>query len=451
MFLFSAWVLLFGLQRGWHNNTPGGCNAFKVQIFKGDLIFTPTPRGFKTLKGGYIAVSKGRVEGVYEKLPASLSNFKINNFGRRLIMPGFVDLHVHASQFYQAGVGLDQELLPWLDRYIYPLEERFADPEFARKAYARFVEELIRHGTLRACIFATVHRESTALLFDLLASRGIGAFVGKVNMDCHAPPGLQEVTAISLQETERLIRCYGGHPLVKPIITPRFAPSATPELLAGLGSLARKYHLPVQSHLAENKAEVAWVRELFPDRSTYAHVYHHYGLLGPTPTLMAHAVHLTEQEKTLLAKNSAVRLVHCPEANINLKSGMMPVRELLERGINLGLGSDIGAGHSIALYRVMVRAIQLSKIRNILEPPSAPLTTAEVFYLGTKGGGNFFGKVGSFEPGYAFDAIVVEDEALITAGFTLEERLQKFIYTGGAGNIVARFVEGRRVVCRPGD
>ena len=365
-------------------------------------------------------------------------------------MPGFVDLHVHASQFYQAGVGLDQELLPWLNRYIYPLEERFVDPAFAREVYTQFAEELIRQGTLRACVFATVHLKSTAILFDLLASRGIGAFVGKVNMDCRCSPNLQEVTAVSLQETEEMIIRYSGHPLVRPIITPRFAPSSTPELLAGLGELARKYHLPVQSHLAENKAEVAWVRELFPDQPTYAHLYRHFGLLGPTPTLMAHAVHLEERERALIEKNSAVRLVHCPEANINLKSGIMPVRELLEQGISIGLGSDIGAGHSLALYRVMVRAIQLSKLKNIFEPQRAPLTTSEVFYLGTKGGGGFFGKVGSFEPGYAFDAIVVEDDPLITTGFTLEERLQKFIYTGGADNIVARFVEGKRIGCEPG-
>lgn len=420
------------------------------QVFKGDIIFTPTPQGFETLQGGYIVVLNGKVEGIYKKLPPLFSRLRVNDFGRRLILPGFVDLHVHASQFYQSGVGLDQNLIPWLYSHTFPLEGRFADPEFAREAYSRFVEELIRQGTLRACIFATVHKESTKILFNILAARGLCAFVGKVNMDRHCPHYLQEATEVSLQETEELVIRYGGHPLVKPIVTPRFAPTSSAKLLDGLGSLVQRYNLPVQSHLAENKQEVEWVKELFPSQATYADVYLHYGLLGQTPALMAHAVHLEERELVLI-ENNAVRLVHCPEANINLASGIMPVRELLDRGIHLGLGSDIGAGHNLALYRVMVRAIQISKLRSFYEPQAKPLTTAEVFYMGTKGGGSFFGKVGSFEQGYSFDAIVVEDEPLITAGFSLEERLQRFLYTGEAVNIIERFVEGKRIRCEPGN
>jgi guanine deaminase len=418
----------------------------KGQVFKGDIIFTPTPQQFETLKGGYIVVLNGKVKGVYNELPPIFGGLPLHDFGRRLILPGFVDLHVHASQYYLTGGGLDNELIPWLNNHTFPLEGRFADPEFAREAYSRFVEELIRQGTLRACIFATIHKESTAILFELLAVRGIGAFVGKVNMDRNCPHYLQETTAASLAETEVLIIEYGGHPLVKPIATPRFAPTSSPELLAGLGRLVQKYRLPVQSHLGENRQEVVWVKELFPSLATYADVYHHFGLLGQTPTLMAHAIHLQERELMLIA-NNAVRLVHCPESNINLTSGIMPVRELLDRGIRLGLGSDIGAGHNTALYRVMVRAIQLSKLRNYYDPRIKPLTTAEFFYLGTKGGGSFFGKVGSFEPGYDFDAIVVDDGSLPTADFSLEERLQRFIYTGAAGNITARFVQGERISC----
>jgi len=186
-----------------------------------------------------------------------------------------------------------------------------------------------------------------------------------------------------LQETEELIIKYKDHPLVKPILTPRFAPTSSEELLKGLGYLAKKYNVPVQSHLSENTQEVKWVKELFPSLATYADVYFHYGLLGQTPTLMAHAIHLEERELKLI-ENNEVWLVHCPESNINLSSGIMPIRELLEMNIKLGLGSDIGAGHNVAMYRVIVRAIQLSKIRNFFEPEIKPLTTAEAFYLGTK-------------------------------------------------------------------
>ena len=416
----------------------------ELQIFKGDIIFTPTPQEFVSLEGGYIVVSNGKVEGVFKERPEIYNGLEITDFGRQLIIPAFVDLHVHAPQFYQAGIGMDKPLIPWLNSHTFPLEGRFIDPEFAREVYSRFVNELIRHGTLRVCIYATIHKESTEILFNILASRGIGAFVGKINTDRNSPHYLQEDTSVSLQETEELIIKYKDHPLVKPILTPRFAPTSSEELLKGLGYLAKKYNVPVQSHLSENTQEVKWVKELFPSLATYADVYFHYGLLGQTPTLMAHAIHLEERELKLI-ENNEVWLVHCPESNINLSSGIMPIRELLEMNIKLGLGSDIGAGHNVAMYRVIVRAIQLSKIRNFFEPEIKPLTTAEAFYLGTKGGGSFFGKVGSFEPGYSFDAIVVDDKQPKSVDFSLKDRLQRFLYTGEADNITARFVEGKRI------
>ncbi|MFY9313021.1 MAG: guanine deaminase [Tepidanaerobacteraceae bacterium] len=418
----------------------------ELQIFKGDIIFTPTPQEFVSLEGGYIVVSNGKVEGLYEELPETFKGVEITDFGRRLIIPAFVDLHVHAPQYYQTGVGMDKELIPWLNSHTFPLERRFDDPEFAREAYSSFVDELIRQGTLRACIYATVHKESTEILFDILASRGIGAFVGKINTDRNCPHYLKEDTSLSLHETEELIISYNDHPMVKPIVTPRFAPTSTEKLLNGLAQLARKYNVPVQSHLSENTQEIEWVKELFPSQATYADVYYYFGLLGQTPTLMAHAIHLEERELELI-ENSNVWLVHCPESNINLSSGIMPVRELLDRGTKLGLGSDIGAGHNIALYRVMVRAIQLSKIRCFFEPNVKPLSSPEAFYLGTKGGGSFFGKVGSFEKGFSFDALVVDDKLPETLEFSLEDRLQKFLYTGESDSIIARFLEGKRINC----
>jgi len=418
-----------------------------LQIFRGDIIFTPAPQKFVSLEGGYIVVSDGKVEGVFKELPETYKGYEVIDFGRQLIIPGFVDLHIHAPQFYQTGIGMDKELIPWLNNHTFPLEGRFSDPEFARDAYSSFVDELIRQGTLRVCIFATIHKTSTEILFDILTSRGLGAFVGKVNSDRNCPSYLQEDTSVSLRETEDFILSFGNHPLVKPIITPRFAPTSSEKLLYGLGQLAKKYKVPVQSHLSENIREVIWVKELFPTYTTYADVYYYFGLLGQTPTLMAHAIHLEERELKLI-ENKDVWLVHCPESNINLSSGIMHVRELLDMGFKLGLGSDIGAGHSAAMYRVMVRAIQLSKIRSFFEPNVQALTTAEAFYLGTKGGGSFFGKVGSFEPGYAFDALVIDDQLPVTINLSLEERLQKYLYTGEADNITARFVEGKRINCK---
>ncbi|BAF60514.1 hypothetical protein PTH_2333 [Pelotomaculum thermopropionicum SI] len=225
-------------------------------IFKGNIIFATAPGELKICAKSHIIVKDGTVEGIYERLPEEYGQEPVKDYGERLILPGFVDLHVHAPQFFQCGLGLDRELLDWLSDCTFPAESRFSDPAYAREAYTLFATEMIRQGTVRACIFATIHKESTGLLFEILREKGIGAFVGKVNMDRNCPGFLKEETEASIRETEELIIQYGGHPLVKPILTPRFAPSCSGKLLAAIGELAEKYNLPVQSHLAENRREV---------------------------------------------------------------------------------------------------------------------------------------------------------------------------------------------------
>lgn len=416
----------------------------RIQIYKGNIIFAPTPSEIKVCAKSYIVVNGGIVAGVYENLPQIYQNSPIIDYGEQLIIPGFVDLHVHAPQFYQCGLGLDKELLDWLNEFTFALESRFADPGYAREAYSLFADELVRQGTLRACIFATIHKESTELLFDVLSAKGIGAFVGKLNMDRNCPDYLRETTEMSIRDTEEIVGKYGEHHLVKPILTPRFAPTSSENLLDALGRLARQYNLPVQSHLCETRSEVQWVRELFPSCSSYADVYYKYGLLGQTPTLMAHGIYLTDREMELIKENDVI-LVHCPESNVNVASGIMPVRKLLQAGIRIGLGSDVGGGHTLAMTQAIVRAIQLSKIVKIIDQQSKPLTIAEAFYMATKGGGRVFGNVGSFEQGYSFDAIIVEDDPRITSTLSLKDRLERFIYTGDDRNIIARFLEGRQI------
>jgi len=416
----------------------------EFRIFKGNVVFTPTPAEIRVCAKSYIVVKGGLVAGIHEDLPEIYRSEPVDDYGERLIIPGFVDLHVHAPQFYQRGLGLDKELIDWLNDLTFPLESRFADPAYAREAYGLFADELVRQGTVRACIFATVHKESTELLFEILAAKKIGALVGKVNMDRNCPDSLRETTAASVRETEELIEKYGEHPLVRPILTPRFAPTSSGELLRAIGKLAGKYSLPVQSHLSETRDEVKWVRRLFPSHPTYADVYRDFGLFGQTPTLMAHGIYLTDREVGLIKDNN-VMLVHCPESNSNLASGIMPVRRWLDKGLRVGLGSDVGGSNNLAMAKAVVRAIQLSKVMKVFDPQARPLTTAEAFYMATKGGGSFFGKVGSFEEGYAFDALVVEDDPRIAGRLSLEERLQRFLYTGDDRNIVARFAAGRQV------
>lgn len=415
-----------------------------VMVIKGNFLFTKVTEKFEIHKDSFLVTLDGKVEGIYPSLPDTFKNVPVQDYGNRLIIPGFVDLHLHAAQFLQSGIGMTKQLLDWLEDYTFDLEKEFSNKNFAKKAYTLFADKLIASGTLRACIFASSSTAGTEILFEILKAKGIGAYVGKVNMDRNAPDSTIETTQASLQGTKYLIEKYKDEPLVKPIITPRFAPTCTDELLRGLGDLALTYNLPVQSHISENKGEIEWVASLFEDDQHYSDVYFKRNLFGQTKTLMAHAIHLTEEEKRLVQTEKPF-LVHCPDSNINLRSGIMPVREYLSLGLNLGLGSDIAGGHKIGINEAMVRAIQLSKLLNLNSPELKPLTISEAFHMGTKGGGSFFGNTGSFEKGFFFDALIIEDDPMIAEMYSLQDRLEKFIYTGDDRNIKARYVEGVRL------
>ncbi|SKC91627.1 amidohydrolase family protein [Maledivibacter halophilus] len=413
-------------------------------VLKGNIIFTKNTDKFEIYNNAFIVSIDGKVKGIYKELPKEYSNCKIRNYGNKLIIPSFVDLHLHASQFLQCGMGMTKQLLEWLNDYTFDLEKEFQNEEFAKEVYTKFADKLVDSGTLRACIFASSSTKGTEILFEILKKKGIGAYIGKVNMDRNAPNFIIESTEESIKGTEYLIKKYKNEKLVKPIITPRFAPTSTDELLEKLGELTKEYSLPVQSHLSENINEINWVKELFPDSKYYLDVYDKYYLFGHTKTAMAHGIHLSDEELNII-KGKNVILVHCPDSNINVRSGIMPLRKYLNMGIPIGLGSDIAGGHKIALNEAMVRAIQLSKLLSINNPEYKPLTIPEVFYLGTKGGGNFFGKTGSFEEGYLFDALVIEDDKLIADRYSLEDRLERFLYLGDDRNIIARYVEGKEI------
>jgi guanine deaminase len=337
---------------------------------------------------------------------------------------------------------MDLPLLDWLARYTFAQEERFADPGYAKEAYGAFADELVRQGTLHACVFATVHGEATAILFDILAERGVAAFVGKVSMDTGGTPALTEDTAGSLRTAEELILRFRDHPAVKPILSPRFALTCSDALLDGLGALAARYGTPVQSHLAENREEVRLVKER--GARSYADVYARHGLFGHTPTLMAHCIYLEDGELELM-RGRDVTAVHCPDSNLNLSSGIMPARRMLRADVRVGLGTDVGSGHDLSMNGAMVRAVQCSKILKWSDPSADPLTFEEVFHMATAGNGAFFGPVGRFDPGCRLDALVVDDASLGGRGYGLAERLERFVYAGDGRNIVARYVNGRRL------
>jgi guanine deaminase len=417
------------------------------EIFKGDIVFTPTKEEFQTHKNSYIVVEEGKIVGIYKDLEDRYKDYPIKDFTNKMIIPGFVDLHLHAPQYPNRGLGLDKELIPWLETYTFPEESKYEDMEYAKKVYSRLIKDLWRFGTTRAVVFSSVHKESTKLLMDMFIEAGLGAYVGKVNMDRNTTPKLIEETKKSIEETEEIILEYKDKSsLVKPIITPRFVPTCTEELMAALGRLALKYNIPVQSHISENTSEVEWVRELHPQNPNYASVYNEYKLFGQTKTVMAHCIYNTDEEIEIMAKNK-VYAAHCPYSNFNLSSGIMPVRRFLDKGIPVGLASDISGGNSLSISSVMAAAVQASKMKWLeTNKELQPLTSSEAFFLGTKGGGSFFGKVGSFEVGYDFDALIIDDSNLGDIDeLSLEERIQKFIYIGDDRNILERYVQGKRV------
>jgi guanine deaminase len=233
-----------------------------------------------------------------------------------------------------------------------------------------------------------------------------------------------------------------GEGRVKPIITPRFVPSCSDKMLRALGEYAAETGLPVQSHLSENRSEIDWVKELEPESTCYGDAYNRYGLFGQTPTLMAHCCYTDGEEMELMRRNG-VYVVHCPMSNSNLSSGMAPIRKFLNEGIHVALGTDVSAGHHMSMLRVMQYAIQVSKLNYAQTRGEMTfLSLSEVFYLATKGGGSFFGKVGSFERGYAFDALVIDDTYLNFDNYTLEQRLERFVYLGDDRDIRRRFCCG---------
>lgn len=415
-------------------------------VLKGDICYSKDPKTLETVKDGYLVSVEGVSAGVYRTLPETYRNLPLKDYSGRLVIPGLTDLHVHAPQYAFRGLGMDLELLDWLDTRTFPEEAKYRDLDYAEKAYAMFAEDLKRGPNTRACVFATAHTPATELLMDLVEQTGVEAYVGRVNMDRNCPETLREPDAeTSAGETVKWLEDTAGkYRHVKPILTPRFIPSCTDGLMRRLAAIQRAYELPVQSHLSENGGEASWVRELCPDSKFYGDAYDAFGLFGGgVPTIMAHCVLSSEQEIERM-KVRGVYVAHCPQSNENLSSGVAPARRYLDEGIKMGLGSDVAGGCHMSILRAMADAVQVSKLRWRLSDQSlAPLTVPEAFWLGTVGGGSFFGKVGSFAPGYELDAVVLDDRPHKTPlELSVAHRLERAVYLAEDRDVVQKYVKG---------
>jgi guanine deaminase len=278
-----------------------------------------------------------------------------------------------------------------------------------------------------------------------MEERKLRAYVGKVNMDIQSPEYLCETAEESLYETEAFLEQYAGNRYAKPTITPRFAPTCSFELLKGLGTLGKKYGAGMQTHLVESRWEAQEAVRLNPDCRCDTEIYEKAGLLENGPVIAAHFIFPGEEDIRLLRKYGGYA-VQCPDATVNIIAGIMRTAYLADEGIHLGIGSDIAGGHLPGIYTQAARSVQLSKMKAFYEPEgNRAIPFANAFYMATKEGGALFGKVGSLEPGYEFDALVIRDFSDPFRKTTPEETAERFCYTGHAEDIIAGFVHGEQV------
>lgn len=410
---------------------------------KGDLIWTEKPDSFMTMHDGYITVSDGRITSVSSERPSA----DIVDRSGCLVIPGLSDLHIHAPQYVFMGMHMDEELLEWLEKHTFPAEAAFSDTGFAREAYGSFAEALLKTPTTRLSAFGTIHEDSTLILMDILGKAGFHGYVGKVNMDRNSPDLLVEDTDESIASTRSFIERSSAYSSIRPIITPRFIPSCSDRLLKELGRIASGLSIPIQSHLDENRSEIEWVASLCPWARDYASAYDSFSLLTDR-TIMAHCVWMTDDEIDLL-KARGTYIAHSPTSNLNLSSGIAPVRHFLDKGLRVGLATDVAGGSSLSMLTVMQDAVKASKMRWRLQDDSAkPLSLSEAFYLASKGGGSFFGSVGSFEPGFDADIVILDEaEGFRTSCHSIEERLEMAVYRSSELPVKEKYIRGIRCTC----
>lgn len=393
--------------------------------------------------------------------------------------PGFIDTHTHAPQHPNTGLFGKTTLLDWLETYTFPLEASFSDTKKASRIYENFVSRTLSHGTTTAAYFATRHVEATNLLADICLARGQRALVGRVCMDRLSPEYYRDESIEAAVRDSRACIEYARSidergEIVRPIVTPRFAPSCTAPCLKELGTLAKETDAFIQTHVSENTSECDLVREWFPESESYTHVYDDASLLTPK-TILAHAIHLSDKERKLV-RDRGSKISHCPASNTALTSGCCPVRELLNEGITIGLGTDVSGGFSPSILEEARHAIWTSRFVAMASPEAAAatlnnaakLSTAEALYLATRGGAAVVGledKVGGFDVGKEFDAQMIrlgrvpeegDKEGLFgeegaggpvdVFGFeSLEEKVEKWVYSGDDRNCAAVWVRGRLV------
>jgi guanine deaminase len=426
-----------------------------VKVYRG-RIFTPVADPFahgvdgsyRWYEDGHLAVDDaGRIASVGEWFDApDAEGAEVIDTRGLLITPGFIDTHLHAPQLEMIG-SYGGDLLQWLTRYTFPTERKFEDPEHARRVARAFYELLLRNGTLTALIFSTVHYEATNIFFEEAERRGFRGIIGKTMMDRNAPEYLLDRSPQqSYDESRSLLETWHKRGLLRYAITPRFAPTSTPEQLQLAGRLKKEFpDAWVHTHISENRNEVRWVQELFSE-AEYADVYDDYGLLDER-TVLAHGVWLTAEELDLLSRRGA-RISHCPNSNLFLGSGLFPLHRVLESGVVIGLGTDIGAGTTPSLFNAMADAYKVQQVQGV------SLSPFHLWYLSTLGGARALSldsETGSLEAGKSADFLIIDIKATPLLAMrtgrasSLEDLLAGLIFMGDDRAVQRSVIAGRIV------
>ena len=372
----------------------------------GLLVIGPGPSGVQTV----------HAVGPYHPLIAQFPGLSVEHLPGRIIAPGFVDMHIHYPQTDVIGSPASG-LLPWLENITFPEEKRFADPEYCVQTAAFFIAELLRNGVTTAMTFSTSHRASVNALFTQAQNHGMRLITGKCLQDRHSPDGVRDQTEQSLIDTEALIQQWHGKERLGYAITPRFAPSCTEAQLRGAGELAAKYpDVWIQSHVAENKDEIKWARELFPASRSYLSTYADFGLMRER-AIYAHCIHFDDDDRALMRETSAAAAV-CPSSNLFLGSGFFDYAGADRVGYRYGLASDVGGGTSFSPFHTMLAAYYVGRtevaIDSIQTKSGLSLSPQHLWWQHTTGAAKALGLggvIGNLQPGCEADFIVLDPSA----------------------------------------
>ena len=398
--------------------------------------------GLLVIDGGHI-VNAGDAAALLADLPADLP---VRDFSGKLLVPGFIDCHVHFPQLDIIG-SYGAQLLDWLHQYAFPEEARFADPDHAREVARAFIDEMLANGTTTALVFGTVHAHSADAVFEAAEAKGMRLIAGKVLMDSNCPPELRDDADTGYTHSKALIERWHGKGRLGYAITPRFALTSSSAQLAAAGRLASEFpDVWVHTHLAENMDEVEEIARLFPDSRSYLDVYEQHGLLRER-AVFAHCLHMDAEDRRSMATAGGAA-AFCPTSNLFLGSGLFDLSSMREAGIRCGLGTDVGGGTSLSLLRTASEAYKVLHLQEHALPAAralylATLGAAEALYLDDK--------IGNFAPGKEADFVVLDYEGTtltkrrIAASSTIEEKLFALITLADDRNIAATYVNGERV------